>query len=155
MEKWYWLNEDSKLFLSRGYLTEGKTAEERIEDIAKKAEDILGEEGFADKFVDYMSRGWISLATPVWTNFGINRGLPISCFGSFIDDTMSSILLTQAEVGTMTKYGGGTSAYFGELRPRGDEITDNGKSSGPTHFAQLFETILNVVSQGSTRRGSF
>lgn len=154
-EKWYWLNDSSRAFLARGYLPEGMTAEQRIREIAERAEELLGEKGFADKFEDYMSRGWISLATPVWVNYGNKRGLPISCFGSYLPDDMSGILYTQAEASMMSKYGGGTSAYFGALRPRGAAITGNGNSSGPVHFMQLFETMIDVVSQGKTRRGSF
>jgi ribonucleoside-diphosphate reductase alpha chain len=68
---------------------------------------------------------------------------------------MESILYTQAEVGMMTKIGGGTSAYFGKLRPRGSSIKDNGESSGAVHFMQLFNNLINIVSQGATRRGNF
>lgn len=156
MEPWYWLNENSRAFLARGYLGEGQTAEERIRVIAEAAEKYLKRDGFADKFVDYMSKGWISLASPVWSNFGIDKGLPISCFGSYVDDTMGSILYTNAEVGMMSKVGGGCSGYFGALRPRGAKIGhDNGFSSGAPHFMQLFETLVVVVSQGSVRRGHF
>jgi ribonucleoside-diphosphate reductase alpha chain len=155
MEKYYWLNKDSRLFLERGYLTEGQTPEKRIRQIALKAQRILGEDGFADKFEDYMSRGWYSLASPIWANYGLKRGLPISCFGSYIGDTMESILGKQAEVGMMTKMGGGTSAYFGALRGRGSEISAGGNSNGPVHFMELFETMTNVVSQSNVRRGSF
>jgi ribonucleoside-diphosphate reductase alpha chain len=156
MEPWYWLNENSRGFLARGYLAPGQTAEERIRVIADAAEKYLKQEGFADKFVDYMSRGWISLASPVWSNFGITKGLPISCFGSYIDDNMGNILYTNAEVGMMSKYGGGCSGYFGDLRPRGAAIgNDNGYSSGAVHFMQLFESLVVVVSQGSVRRGHF
>lgn len=156
MEPWYWLNENSRGFLARGYLAPGQTAEDRIRVIAEAAEKHLKQEGFADKFVDYMSRGWISLASPVWSNFGIDKGLPISCFGSYLDDNMGNILYTNAEVGMMSKYGGGCSGYFGALRPRGASIgNDNGYSSGAVHFMQLFETLVVVVSQGSVRRGHF
>lgn len=141
--------------MARGYLVDGQTTEERARAIGKHAEQVLGQPGFADKFEKYMSLGWISLATPVWSNFGLKRGLPISCFGSFVGDDMANILHTQGEVGMMSKYGGGCSAYFGDLRPRGAEITQNGYSSGPVHFMQLFEKILDVVSQGATRRGVF
>ncbi len=154
-EKWYWLNDNSRAFLRRGYLEEGQTPEERIKIIAKRAEELLGEKGFADKFVDYMSRGWISLSTPVWANFGAKRGLPISCFGSYLPDNMSGILYTEAEAGMMSKYGGGTSGYFGALRARGDAVSAGGASSGPVHFMQLFESIIDVISQGKVRRGSF
>ena len=150
---WYWLNDNSKLFLERGYLLPGQTPEERIAIIANRAESLLKRDGFAKKFTEYMSKGWISLASPVWANFGAERGLPISCFGSYLDDSMGSILLTQAEMGMMSKYGGGCSGYFGALRPRGSEITDNGSSSGAVHFMQLFETLVDVVSQGHIRRG--
>jgi ribonucleoside-diphosphate reductase alpha chain len=154
-EPFYWLNEDSREFLREGYLIEGVEAEERVRQIAERAEEILGEDGFADRFYEYMSRGFYSLASPIWANFGLDRGLPISCFGSYMEDNIESILYTQAEVGEMTKQGGGTSGYFGELRPRGSPITNNGKSNGSYSFTELFDTIINVISQGETRRGQF
>ncbi len=149
----YWLNENSRKFLAKGYLMDGISAEDRIREIANLAEKHLGKPGFADKFYDYMSRGFYSLATPIWANYGHTRGLPISCFGSYIADDMSRILFTHAEVGMMTKYGGGTSAYFGDLRPRGAVIKGNGHSSGSVHFMELFDGLINIVSQGTVRRG--
>ncbi|NLL74704.1 MAG: ribonucleotide-diphosphate reductase subunit alpha, partial [Erysipelothrix sp.] len=150
-----WLNEHSRQFLSRGYLTEGVTPEARVRFIADTAEEILGIDGFADKFYGYMDKGYYSMSSPIWSNFGIDKGLPISCFGSHLQDNMGGILYTQAEVGMMSKFGGGTSGYFGDLRHRGAPIKDNGQSSGSVHFMKLFETIIDVVSQGSTRRGRF
>ncbi|UGL60580.1 ribonucleotide reductase subunit alpha subunit [Staphylococcus phage vB_SurM-PSU4] len=155
MANFEWLNTDSRVFLERGYLSEGETPEQRIKDIANKAEDILGIEGFSDKFYDYMSRGFYSLSSPVWANFGKGKGLSISCFGSYVEDNIPSILNSASEVGIMSKYGGGTSGYFGEIRPRGAKITDNGETSGSVHFMKLFETETDVVSQGNTRRGRF
>jgi ribonucleoside-diphosphate reductase alpha chain len=155
MEPWYWLNENSRGFLDRGYLAPGQTPEERIRVIAETAEKYLNRPGFADKFYEYMGKGWISLASPVWSNFGVKKGLPISCFGSYVADHMGSILYTNAEVGMMSKFGGGCSGYFGALRERGASISDNGQSSGSVHFMQLFETLVDVVSQGSVRRGHF
>ncbi len=131
------------------------TAEERIRQIAEIAEGYLNKPGFADKFYDYMSRGFYSLASPIWSNYGLTRGLPISCFGSYVADDMSRILYTHAEVGMMTKHGGGTSGFFGGLRPRGSLIKDNGHSSGSVHFMELFDNLINIVSQGSVRRGHF
>lgn len=152
---YYWLNRDARKFLERGYLKDGQTPEDRIKEIAKAAEKYLGIVGFANKFESYMAKGWYSLASPVWANFGNARGLPVSCNGSFIDDTMESILYKLAECGTMTKHGAGTSAYFGKLRPRGTQINVGGSSSGPVHFMELYETLTNVVSQSNVRRGSF
>lgn len=149
----YWLNDYSRKFLTKDYLLPGVTAEERIKQIAEHAESLLKKEGFAKKFYDYMSKGYYSLSTPVWLNFGLGRGLPISCFGSYVGDDMGQILFTLSEIGTMTKLGGGTSSYFGEVRPRGAKIKDNGFSSGSVHFMQMFDTVTNIISQGSARRG--
>lgn len=154
MSKYYWLNEKSREFLSRGYVKEGQTAEQRVREIAEAAEKYLGIAGYADKFEDYMSRGWFSLSSPVWANYGLERGLPCSCNGSFIDDTMESILYKNAEIGMMTKNAAGTSAYFGKIRPRGAAISSGGTSSGAVHFMELFDKVSNVVSQSSVRRGS-
>lgn len=296
-----WLNEDSNTFLQRGYLIEGKTSLDRVRDIANKAEERLGIEGYAEKFYDYMSKGWFSLSSPIWANYGIDhKGSPISCFtgdtivlvktedgkkvkelmikevvdiadkidlyvysynidtkrnefnliqkawktktdnvvsvffdngksvectvdhkfftveglwieaqylkgievksdegwvkvesvedfgkvedvydltvanvhnfyvyndnssllahncfGSYIGDSVADIVSTGAEVGMMSKIGGGTSAYFGDIRPRGSTITNNGKSDGSFNFAKLFDTTIDVISQGSSRRGMF
>jgi len=154
-EPFYWLNEDSRAFLDEGYLIEGVTAEERVREIAERAEEILDDDGFADKFYDYMSRGFYSLASPVWSNFGLDRGLPYQLLRQPHGRTIWRVLYTHAEVGEMTKLGGGTSGYFGDIRPRGSPITNNGKSNGSYSFTELFDTAINVVSQGETRRGQF
>ena len=153
--KYEWLNKDSRKFLERGYLLEGETPEQRIRDIAEAAEKYLKIKGFADKFEGFMEKGFFSLSSPIWSNFGRERGLPISCFGSCVSDTMESILYKVAEVGVMTKHGGGTSAYFGNIRGRGAPISGGGESTGSVHFMELYNKLMNVVSQGNVRRGSF
>ncbi len=150
--KYYWLNKESRLFLSRGYITE--TPEQRIKDIANTAERYLKLEGFAKKFEDYMARGFYSLSTPVWINFGKNKGLPISCYGSNIDDNLDSILNASREIGMMSKYGGGTSAYLGNIRPRGTTISTGGKADGPVHYARMYDTTVDVCKQAEARRGA-
>lgn len=148
-----WLNTNSRKFLSSGYLLEGETAEGRIRQICDTAESILGNEGFSDKMYEYAGKGWISFSSPIWANFGRKRGLPISCFNSHIPDNTPGILFAQSEVGIMSKMGGGTSGYFGDVRPRGSDITDSGKTSGSVHFMELFEKVTDVISQGGVRRG--
>jgi ribonucleoside-diphosphate reductase alpha chain len=135
----------------------GETPEKRIEDIANTALDKLLNKipNFFEKFCLYMQKGFYSLSSPIWANFGRNRGLPISCFGSYIPDTMEGILGKLAEVGMMTKSGGGTSAYFGDVRGRGMPISAGGESTGSVHFMELYDKLMNVVSQGNVRRGSF
>ena len=150
-----WLNEDSRLFLQRGYLLDGTTPEARIRAIAEHAGNILQDDTFAERFHHYMARGYYSLSSPIWSNFGLSRGLPISCFGSYIGDSIYDIMRTTAEVGMMSKIGGGTSAYFGAIRPRGSDISNNGKSDGSFNFSKLFDTIIDVISQGTSRKGQF
>ena len=150
--KYYWLNDESRLFLSRGYISE--TPEQRIKDIAITAQKYLGIDGFAEKFEDYMARGFYSLSTPVWINFGKQKGLPISCYGSNIDDSLDSILNAGREIGMMSKYGGGTSAFLGNLRSRGTEISTGGHADGPVHYAKIYDTVVDVCKQSEARRGA-
>lgn len=158
-----WLNDYSQQFLEAGYLSKGETVENRIKVIGDNAERILKRDsnnpdffnGYSQRLQSHIAKGWISLSSPIWSNFGTNKGLPISCFGSYIDDSVESILNTVAEVGTMSKYGGGTAGYFGELRSRGSLITGNGTSNGTKPFLELFQSASNVINQGQTRRGYF
>lgn len=148
----YWLNEESRLFLNRGYFSE--SAEERIREIAFTAERSLKIEGFADKFIEYIERGYYSFSTPVWVNYGKNKGLPISCYGSNIEDSLDSILNAGREIGMMSKYGGGTSAYLGNIRPKGTPISIGGFADGPTHYSAIYDTIIDKCKQSESRRGS-
>ena len=149
-----WLNKDSRLFLSRGYLQPGQTAEERIRQVAEAAERILGVEGFADEFEEDVLKGWVSMASPVWSNFGFGRDLPISCNGSYIDDDMAEIIRKNAEIGMMTKHGAGTSAYYGAVRGRGFEISGGGFSDGSVNHMEITQTMVNTISQAQVRRGN-
>jgi len=151
-KKYYWLNEESRTFLSRGYINE--TPEQRIHDIAVIAEKYLKVDGFAEKFEDYMARGFYSLSTPVWINFGKQKGLPISCYGSNVDDNLDSILNAGREIGMMSKYGGGTSVYLGNIRPRGSSISTGGTADGPVHYARIYDTVVDVCKQSEARRGA-
>lgn len=151
-EKYYWLNDDSRLFLSRGYITE--SPEQRIKNIANTAEGYLKIDGFAKKFEDYMARGFYSMSTPVWINFGKDKGLPISCYGSNVDDTLDSILNGSREIGMMSKYGGGTSIYLGNIRERGATISTGGTADGPVHYARMYDTTVDVCKQSEARRGA-
>lgn len=155
MKDFYWLNKDSRKFLNGGYLLEGITPEQRVKQIADSAEKILGIEGFSDKFFNYMAKGYFSLSTPVWMNFGIDRGLPISCYGIDIQDDTSDILRSTAEIGMLTKMGGGTAGYFGKIRPRGAAIKNNGVSNGSVAMMLPFQTITDTITQGQARRGYF
>lgn len=155
MNGYRWLTPLTQQFMENDYLLPNQTVDDRVTVIANTAEKLLGIKGFAGRFKENVQKGWYSLATPIWTNFGTDRGLPISCYGSHMEDTTESIIRCRSEVTMMTKMGGGTAGNFSRLRGRGSLIRDNGVSSGSASFAQEFETLITVWSQGSTRRGNF
>ncbi len=155
MKDFYWVTEETRQFMEKGYLDPGQTVEERAREIADHAGMILGDKQFADKFYKNLASGWYSLSTPVWVNFGKNKGLPISCFGTQLQDDTFDILRGAAEVGAMSKVGGGTATYFGNLRPRGAKISSGGETNGAVSMMELYNTTTNVISQGKVRRGSW
>ena len=151
----WWLNEESEQMLNRGYLLKGETVEGAIDRITTAAAKRLYKPELQPAFKEMIVKGWISFSSPVWANMGTQRGLPISCFNVHVPDNIEGITGKLGEVIMQTKIGGGTSGYFGELRNRGTAVTDNGKSSGAVSFMKLFDTAMDVVSQGGVRRGAF
>ena len=152
--KYVWLTQDSRQFLT-DYLSPGQSVDERVDVICNRAEEILKYPGYAAELKECIQKGWISLSSPIWTNFGTDRGLPISCFGTNVEDDTADILHAHAEIGMMSKHGGGTSLFAGKIRPRGSPIKNgrNGLTSGAVHFLQMFDKEIEIISQGSTRRG--
>lgn len=146
--RYWWLNEESEQVLNRGYLLKGETVEGAIDRITTAASKILYKPELQPIFKEIIEKGWMSLSSPIWANMGTQRGLPISCFNVHIPDRVEGITHKLGEVIMQTKIGGGTSGYFGELRGRGSAVTDNGKSSGAVSFMELFDTVMNVISQG-------
>lgn len=162
----WWLNEQSQQILESGYLMKNETVDEAIHRICWSAANKYIGLGHGNKenslrdylyegFKELINKGWVSFSSPIWANMGTERGLPISCFNVHIGDDMYQITHKYSEVVMQTKIGGGTSGYFGALRHRGMPITDNGTSSGAVSFMKMFDTAMDVVSQGSTRRGAF
>ncbi|MBD9544232.1 ribonucleoside-diphosphate reductase subunit alpha [Ensifer sp. ENS04] len=150
-----WITDDTRKFLSRGYLREGQTVEDRIAEVGKRAGEILDRPDIGRKVSEYLLNGWMSLSSPIWSNFGAEKALPISCNNVYIEDSIVSIFEKLSEVGIQTKYGAGTSGYYGALRPRGADISGGFKSFGAVHFMQLGDTVTNVVSQSTVRRGAY
>ncbi len=155
MEKLWWKNTESEQVLNRGYLLKGETVEGAIERICSAAARRLYRPELKEAFQEMVERGWMSLSSPIWANMGTERGLPISCFNVHVPDNIEGITHKLGEVIMQTKIGGGTSAYFGNLRGRGSAVTDNGKSSGAVSFMRLFDTAMDTISQGGVRRGAF
>lgn len=155
MNKYWWLNDESNQILSRGYLLENETVQDAVERVTQAAAKRLNRPDLAKEFKKLVANGWMSLSSPIWANMGTERGLPISCFNVHIPDTIEGITDKLGEVIAQTKIGGGTSGYFGAIRPRGSRVTNNGESSGAVSFMKLFDTAMDTISQGGVRRGAF
>lgn len=152
---YWWLNEESLTVLNRGYLLKGETVEDAVKRITTSAAKRLNREDLQPLFEEAIAKGWLSPSSPIWANMGTTRGLPISCNGVYVPDSIEGITYKLGEVIMQTKIGSGTSGYFGELRGRGAAVTDNGTSSGAVSFMKLYDTAMDTVSQGGVRRGSF
>ncbi|NRA50405.1 MAG: ribonucleoside-diphosphate reductase subunit alpha [Phaeodactylibacter sp.] len=152
---YHWVTPETSTVLERGYLLPGETPQDAVRRVTTAAAERLNRPDLQPKFEALVANGWMSLSSPVWANMGTDRGLPISCFGSYVEDSMDGITKTLSECIMMTKFGGGTSAYFGHLRARGAGIRNNGKSSGPVSFLKMFDAMIDTVSQGNVRRGAF
>lgn len=108
-----------------------------------------------EKFFDIMWKGWLSPSTPILANTGTNRGLPVSCAGSYIPDSIDGIYKAKHETAMLTKMGFGTAGYLGDVRPRGSDISVGGKSTGVMQVIQGFQGDMDYVAQGTARRGSW
>jgi len=149
-------NDLTRQFMEPDYLP-NCSLHDRVTTICERAEFLTRKPGLAAALREDVRKSWISFSTPVWTNFGTDRGLPISCFGATCLDDTADIFRMHAEVGMCIKNGGGTAGYFGNLRERGADIRGglNGQSSGSVHFAKMFDTLMTLMNQGSVRRGFF
>lgn len=144
------------------YAEPGKTVKDRYLTIAKEAgkyaEKLYGpseNKSWGEKFFDILWSGWLSPSTPLLSNFGTDRGLPIACEGSYIGDSVWDFYETLKECAVLTQQGFGTSAYMGDIRGRGSKFSDNGQANGVVPVFENFVEMTNQISQGSNRRGSF
>ena len=150
-----WLSEEAQQTLSKGYLLPGETPRDMWKRCATTAEKYLNYSGISTDIMEMFWRGYFGGATPVLSNFGTNRGLPVSCYSHSISDDTNSIFSHLKEVAALSKNGGGVGSYFGELRPSGSPIRGGGKSGSIVDWMRLYDRTAATVSQGNTRRGSF
>ncbi len=150
-----WMTVEGLKTLKEGYLLENETPKDMYQRIAKAASAHLkNPKKWEKEFFDAMWRNWLCPSTPVAANMGTNRGLPISCFSSYVPDSLDGIFETVREVAMMSKYGGGTAVHMNDVRPAGAPIKSGGKSTGVISWAKVFDSTIISVSQGSTRRGA-
>lgn len=141
------------------YQTEGRSVRGQFERIAKTAAKHLKgtkyEAEAEQKFFDLFWKGWLSPSTPVLANMGTNRGLPVSCSGGIIHDSIYGFYSSRLETAILTKMGFGTSSYLGNIRPRGSKISVGGKASGVVPVFKGHVADMRDVAQGTARRGAW
>ena len=151
--------EESYTTVSKGYLQEGETPKAMYRRVARSAckSGHYNDDIKHDLFYVMFHRNWLGPASPVLSNLGTDRGLPISCFGIDIDDRMEDIMgRGLGELAMLTKFGGGVGVSLNRLRPRGSLIKGgkNGKSEGIIPFAKVYDSAILASKQGEVRRGS-
>jgi ribonucleoside-diphosphate reductase alpha chain len=149
-----YFDEISLATISKGYLLPGETPKKAYRRVAIAAATRLNRPDLENKFFKIIWNGWLGLASPVLSNMGTDRGLPISCFGIDTPDSIRGIGLTNAELMKLTSVGGGVGISLSRIRGRGTEIKGNGKSEGVVPWAKIYDSTIIATNQGSVRRGA-
>jgi ribonucleoside-diphosphate reductase alpha chain len=151
-----WMNEVSLATISKGYLLPDETPKKAYRRVADAIAKRLDRPDLANKFYKYMWKGWLNLASPVLSNTGTDRGLPISCFGIDTPDSIRGIGLTNAELMRLTSLGGGVGIGLGRVRGRGAKIGngETGQSEGVIPWAKIYDSTIIATNQGAVRRGA-
>jgi ribonucleoside-diphosphate reductase alpha chain len=149
-----YFDEISLATISKGYLLPGETPKKAYRRVAAATAMRLNRPDLENKFFKIIWNGWLGLASPVLSNMGTDRGLPISCFGVDTPDSIRGIGLTNAELMKLTSVGGGVGISLSRIRPRGKEIKGNGKSEGVVPWAKIYDSTIIATNQGNVRRGA-
>ena len=151
-----WMNEVSLATISKGYLLPDETPKLAFRRVANRIAKRLDRPDLANKFFRYMWKGWLNLASPVLSNTGTDKGLPISCFGIDTPDSIRGIGLTNAELMRLTSLGGGVGIGLSRVRGRGVKIGDGttGQSEGVVPWAKIYDSTIIATNQGAVRRGA-
>jgi ribonucleoside-diphosphate reductase alpha chain len=145
------LTEFGKTTLNDRYLLAGETYQDMFARVATAFADDIGH---AQRIYDYISKLWFMPATPVLSNGGAERGLPISCFLNAVGDSLDGIMDTWNENVWLASNGGGIGTYWGGVRSIGEKVGQNGQTSGIIPFIRVMDSLTLAISQGSLRRGS-
>ena len=140
--------------ISKTYLQAGEKPKDAYWRVATAVAKRLEKPQLATKFFDYIWKGWLCLATPVLANTGTDRGLPISCFGIDVGDSIYEIGSKNLELMLLAKHGGGVGIGINMIRPAGTKITGNGTSDGVVPFCKIYDSTILATNQGSVRRGA-
>jgi ribonucleoside-diphosphate reductase alpha chain len=140
--------------ISNGYLYYDEKPKDAYWRVATTVARRLGKPELASKFFDYIWKGWLNLASPVLSNTGLERGLPISCFGIDVADSIHDIGAKNLEMMLLAKHGGGVGIGINQIRPAGATIKGNGTSDGVVPFCKIYDSTILATNQGSVRRGA-
>ena len=143
-----------KKTIQGGYLLEDESPKQAYERVAKAVAKRLQRKEMEKVFFDYIWKGWLCLASPVLSNTGTARGLPISCFGIDVADSIHDIGTKNLEMMLLAKHGGGVGIGINMIRPAGAKITGNGTSDGVVPFCKIYDSTILATNQGSVRRGA-
>ena len=143
-----------KKTISGGYLLNGETPRAAYTRVCSTVARRLDKPELAEKFFNYIWKGWLCLASPVLSNTGTDRGLPISCFGIDVADSINDIGKKNLEMMLLAKHGGGVGIGINQIRPAGAKITGNGTSDGVVPFCKIYDSTILATNQGSVRRGA-
>lgn len=152
-----WMTTAGYQLLAQKYLAKGETIFDRYRTIAETAAKHMpnNQADWADRFFQLFWKGWFAASTPVIANMGTDKGMPVSCSGNYIPDSVVGFYDKMKEIAVLSKNGFGTSSYVGAIRPRGAEISKGGKASGAMPVVEDFITTARKVSQGGVRRGAW
>lgn len=140
--------------ISRGYLLDGETPKDAYWRVATTVARRNRKPELASKYFDFIWSGWLNLASPVLSNTGTERGLPISCFGIDVADSIADIGGKNLEMMLLAKHGGGVGIGINQIRPAGSIITNNGTSDGVVPFCKMYDSTILATNQGAVRRGA-
>ena len=141
--------------ISKGYLLKGETPKDAYNRVASSVANRLGKPELSSKFFSAIWNNHLCLATPVLANVGTDRGLPISCFGIDVGDSIFEIAEKNKEMMLLAKHGGGVGVGMNMIRPSGSSIANGeGTTDGVVPFAKIFDSSILATSQGNVRRGA-
>ena len=143
-----------KKTITGGYLLPGESPRDAYMRVSTAVARRLYKPEMAEMFFDYIWKGWLNLASPVLSNTGTDRGLPISCFGIDVGDSIADIGGKNLEMMLLAKHGGGVGIGVNMIRPAGSKITGNGTSDGVVPFCKIYDSTILATNQGAVRRGA-
>ena len=148
-----YLSEFSIKTLRDRYLVNGETSPQQA--FARAAEAFADDEAHAQRLYDYASKLWFMFSTPILSNGGTKRGLPISCFLNYVEDSRLGITGHYTENAFLSSVGGGVGGYWGDVRSVGSRTSNGSESTGVIPFMKVVDAEMLAFSQGVTRRGSY